>query len=63
LPPSAQEIDLYTSDKSYLTKFYLGGDVLQQSGQFLAARNHFKEIGEDPATYLDVRVQGKIFSK
>jgi hypothetical protein len=63
LPPKAQELDLRTIDKSYYVKFYLGGDVLQQTGQFLAARQQFDKDGTQPSEYLDVRVPGKIYFK
>lgn len=62
LPLLAQEIDLRTADEPYYVKFYLGGDALSQSGQFLAARQKFKTASQ-PAQYLDVRVPGKIFYK
>ena len=63
LPAAAQEMDLRTSDASYYVKFYLGGDALTQTGQFLAARQKFSKSGPPPAEYLDVRVNGKIFYK
>jgi hypothetical protein len=63
LPPRAQELDLKTSDQPYFVKFYLGGDALSQTGQFLAARHQFAKNGQTPSQYLDVRVPGKIFYK
>ncbi len=63
LPPLAQELDLRTADSGYFVKFYLGGEVLQQSGQFLATRHGFNTSHIQPAEYLDVRVPGKIFYK
>jgi len=63
LPPLPQELQLRTKDQSYFVKFYLGGDVLGESGQFLAARKHFAETKQPPSQYLDVRVAGKIFYK
>jgi hypothetical protein len=63
LPALPQEFDLYTTDKTYYTKFYLGGDPVVQAGQFLAARNQFAQQKSDPSQYLDVRVAGKIFYK
>lgn len=59
LPPSAQQLELRTKDKSYFVKFYLGGDPLQQVGQLLAIRHS----NTQPAQYLDVRVPGKVFYK
>lgn len=63
LPPVAQELDLRSSDQPYFVKFYMGGDALNQAGQYLAARNHFNQANQKPAQYLDVRVPGKIFYK
>jgi cell division septal protein FtsQ len=63
LPPLAQELDLRTSDAPYYVKFYLGGDALTQSGQFLASRQKFNQTHQAPSEYLDVRVSGKIFYK
>jgi biopolymer transport protein ExbD len=63
LPPKAQELDLRAADQPYYVKFYLGGDVLQQAGQFLAARHQFEKEAIQPAEYLDVRVPGKIYYK
>jgi len=63
LPPLAQELYLQTTDRPYLVKFFLGGDVLQQTGQFLASRHQFDTKGGQPSTYLDVRVPGKVYYK
>ena len=63
LPKFAQELDLRTSDRDYYVKFYLGGDALTQSGQFLAARKNFDKTKKQPGRYLDVRVSGKVFYK
>jgi cell division septal protein FtsQ len=63
LPQTAQELDLHTPDKPYYVKFYLGGDALLQSGQFLASRHQFDATNSQPAEYLDVRIPGKIFFK
>lgn len=63
LPAIAQQVDVRTADQPYYTKFYLGGDALLQSGQFLAARHQFAVNHQTPSQYLDVRVSGKIFYK
>lgn len=63
LPALPQELDVRTGDKPYFVKFYLGGDVKTQIGQWLAARNQFAKSNINPAVYLDVRVSGKIFYK
>jgi hypothetical protein len=63
LPKVAQELDLRAQDQPYFVKFYLDGDVLAQTGQYLAARHHFSETNQQPSQYLDVRVPGKVFYK
>jgi hypothetical protein len=63
LPALAQELDLRTSDKPYFVKFYLGGDALQQTGQFLSTRKQLESTHKEPAQYLDVRIPGKVFYK
>jgi cell division septal protein FtsQ len=63
LPRSAEGLELHTADRPYFVKFYLGGDAMQQTGQFLAARHQFDTTSSQPAEYLDVRVPGKIFYK
>lgn len=63
LPASPQEMDLRANGQPYFVKFYLGGDALSQTGQFLAARAQFAKNGGSPSQYLDVRVSGKIFYK
>ncbi len=63
LPRLAQEMDLRTADQPYYVKFYLGGDAMTQTGQFLAGRKKLIESSQTPGQYLDVRVSGKIFYK
>jgi hypothetical protein len=62
LSRSPQEVDLYTNDYGYYTKFYMGGDAVIQAGQYLAARNSFNAVTA-PQQYLDVRIAGKVFYK
>lgn len=63
LPAAAQELDLRVQNQPYFVKFYLGGDVLSQAGQYLAAKHKFDSENTQPGQYLDVRVGGKIFYK
>jgi hypothetical protein len=63
IPNLAQELDLRTSDRPYYVKFYLDGDALQETGQFLATRHQFDATNTQPSEYLDTRVSGKIFYK
>ncbi|MEK7561713.1 MAG: hypothetical protein AAB541_02525 [Patescibacteria group bacterium] len=63
LPAAAQELDLRVQNQPYFVKFYLGGDVLSQAGQYLAAKHKFDTEDLQPEQYLDVRVAGKIYYK
>ena len=63
LPTIPEELDLRTKDQPYFVKFYMSGDVLSETGQFLAARQHFINDSQPPPQYLDVRVAGKVFYK
>ncbi len=63
LPAAAQELDLRAENQPYFVKFYLGGDALNQAGQYLAAKHKFDSEGSQPEQYLDVRVAGKIYYK
>ena len=63
LPAAAQELDLRAQNQPYFVKFYLGGDGLNQAGQYLAAKHKFDTEGPQPEQYLDVRVAGKIYYK
>lgn len=61
LPAAAQELELRAQNQAYFVKFYLGGDALNQAGQYLAAKHKFDTEGPQPEQYLDVRVAGKIY--
>jgi hypothetical protein len=63
LPTTAQELDLRMQGQPYFVKIYLGGDPVTQIGQFLAAKAEFGRKNIQPASYLDVRVSGKVFYK
>lgn len=63
LPAAAQELDLRVQNQPYFVKFYLGGNVLSQAGQYLAAKHKFDTENSQPEQYLDVRVEGKVFYK
>jgi hypothetical protein len=61
LPAKAMELDLRAQDQPYYVKFYIGGDPLLETGQYIAARHQFQASHTQPAEYLDVRVPGKIY--
>jgi hypothetical protein len=62
IPNLAQQLNVYTTDSSYYTKFFTGGDPALQAAQMIAARQQFASSG-GPSQYLDVRVSGKVFYK
>lgn len=59
LPPGGYEIDVHIKDISYYLKTESSGDARLQIGAFLAA----KDSGLAPSTYMDVRVEEKVFYK
>ncbi|OGL35275.1 hypothetical protein A3F65_01400 [Candidatus Saccharibacteria bacterium RIFCSPHIGHO2_12_FULL_47_16b] len=63
LPKGSPDLELKTADRSYVVKFNLDGDPMVQTGQFLAAREQFDKNGVGPSQYLDVRVNGRVYSK
>jgi hypothetical protein len=62
IPNLAQQLNIYTADAPYYTKFFTGGDPAIQTAQMIAARHQFATAG-GPSQYLDVRVSGKVFYK
>jgi hypothetical protein len=62
IPNLVQQLNVYTTDAGYYTKFFTGGDPALQSAQMIAARQQFAG-GSGPSQYLDVRVSGKVFYK
>lgn len=63
LPATAQEVDMHIAGQVYTVKMDMGGDGLEQTGAYLAAKHYFLTRHHSPAQYLDVRVDGKVFFK
>ena len=59
LPGGGNEIDVRIKDTAYYIKTDSSGDSRIQIGDFLAAR----DSGTNPAEYVDVRVEEKVFYK
>lgn len=55
------ELDVRLDGKGYYLRFNLQADALTQSGAAIAALQHLN--GAEPATYLDVRVPGRVYYK
>jgi hypothetical protein len=60
---NTRELDVGISNPSYFIKFNLEEDVREQVGSFLATRDSLKKSNVIPTSYMDVRVQGKVYYK
>jgi cell division septal protein FtsQ len=67
LPVAAGELDVYVSGQPYFVKFNIeqGGEdeALVQTGTFIATMKQLAKQGTTPATYIDVRLEGKAYYK
>lgn len=64
LPAGTDELDMYLDGRHYFVKFNLAsGTALQQAGTFLAVKHNLEEQGIAPASYIDVRVDGRAYYK
>ncbi len=60
---TANEVDVYLGGKDYFLKFNIESDVQQAVGSYLAAIKHLNKQGPIPSSYIDLRVQEKVFYK
>jgi cell division septal protein FtsQ len=64
LPPAASELDVRLSGQPYTVKFNLEiTDARQQVGTFLATQAQLQNQHITPASYIDVRVDGRAYYK
>ncbi len=64
LPAGTSELDMYLDSLPYFVKFNLASDTaLQQVGTFLAVKHNLEGRGVSPASYIDVRVDGRAYYK
>jgi len=64
LPPAAYELDLYPDGVGYYVKLNLHtNDAMQQIGTYLAVQQRLKSQNITPASYIDVRVDGRAYYK
>lgn len=65
LPSSSQELDLYLQDQKYLVKFNMHDPrtAREQAGEYLATAHYLREKGITPASYVDVRLSGRVYYK
>ncbi len=61
LPPGASELDVRLEGVGYLVKFSLRGDARVEVGTFLAAKQHLDSGHTMPTSYVDVRVDNKVY--
>ncbi len=57
------ELRMIPANERYAVKFDINGDVLQQAGTYLAARQALETQGLQPKEYIDARVVGKAYIK
>jgi len=65
LPPSSQELDIYTAGPAYYAKFNMHEEdtARQQAGEYLATAHYLAEKGITPAAYIDARLPGRVYYK
>jgi hypothetical protein len=63
LPPGTNELHVRLDGIGYLVKFNLHGQAREETGAFLAARQHLEAEHKSPHEYIDVRVENKVFYK
>lgn len=64
LPPANRELDVQLTGQPYIVKFNLqSGDARQQAGTFLAAQANLQSQHIVPASYIDARVDGRVYYK
>jgi hypothetical protein len=64
LPAAAYELDIKPSGVGYFVKFNLHStNVLQQVGTYLAVRTRLASQNITPASYIDVRLDGRAYYK
>jgi hypothetical protein len=58
-----EELRVTPTGVGYSVRFDMTGDVVQQAGNYLAAREYLKANGLIPVDYVDARVSGRVFYK
>ena len=62
LPEDSSELEVQIQDAPYVVRFNLhGGDAREGSGRYLAAREYLQDHGETPESYVDVRVDNRVY--
>jgi len=63
LPVGASELDVRVEGASYITKYNLHGDARAEVGAFLATKQYLEAQHKTPTSYIDVRVDNKVYYK
>lgn len=61
LPRGASELDIRLKGDPYIVKFNLRGDARAEAGSYLAVRQYLKRTRQTPSSYIDVRVENKVY--
>lgn len=61
LPPSANELRIHLTNSRYYIKANLIGEARAQAGSFLATRQHLINKNIVPKSYVDVRVEERVY--
>jgi hypothetical protein len=61
IPRGTSELDVRLEGKPYTIKFNLRGDARLGAGAYLAVHQHLERENKTPATYIDVRVNNRVY--
>ncbi|HEY5806017.1 MAG TPA: hypothetical protein VIS56_01355 [Candidatus Saccharimonadales bacterium] len=61
LPKATNELDVRIEGAPYTVKFNLRGDARAEAGAYLAVKQHFEREHKTPGSYVDVRVDNKVY--
>lgn len=63
LPKGMGELDVRLEGQPYFIKFNLMGNARAEAGAFLAVKQHLEREHKTPGSYIDVRVEGRVYYK
>jgi flagellar basal body rod protein FlgF len=65
LPASSQELDVFIQGQPYFVKFNMHdpSTAREQAGEFLATMHYLQGKSITPASYIDVRLSGRVYYK
>lgn len=63
LPTVANQLDVQLEGQNFYTKMDMHGSSRVQAGSLLAVLKHLSETKQTPASYIDVRIEGRAYYK